>query len=81
MDINFLMATVQIPSQHDRLLGSQLLQVLCKVDIPLLQSVVQPFQTVSRVGYIGVDNVQVWVLSCDQAPLLIMLVPAHAVMY
>ena len=40
MDVDLLMATVQIASQHHRLLGSQLLQVCCKMDVPLLQSIV-----------------------------------------
>ncbi len=40
MYINLLVRTIEVPSQHHRFLSSQLLKVLCKVDVPLMQSIV-----------------------------------------
>ena len=47
MDVNVLVRAVQVSRQHHWLFGSKLLQVLGKVDVPLLQSVVQSLQAIT----------------------------------
>ena len=75
------MTTVQVPSQHHRFFGCKLLQVFSEMDIPLLQSIVQALETIARVGYVGIDHIHIWILCCDEPPLLVMLFFAHAILY
>ena len=76
--VDFLMGHVEVAAYDDGFLGLQLLEELQKVVLPL-HAVVEPPQTVLRVGGIAGDEIEVVEFECDDAPLVVVDVDAHAV--
>ena len=80
INIDVLICNIKISSNYNRLLSFELLEVFSEVDIPLLCSVVGPFEVYTDVRHINTHYIEGGVFECDCAAFLIVFGEAEIVL-